>query len=408
MIRRLSGCNSVASVASVLILLAGCTTAGPGTQVAALNAPPTLGQVAQDTGYGRYAPLPRSRYERALQEHVTPWTGSPMAEQQAVAVGLLADPGIRGRLQEVGLERGGTIASLTEDRDAAMPVEWRLIDLLARNRNRGFGREGYIARGTWAYGEVYADIAHEVLEKANEVRRAYFEAVAANETAAMHERLLDAAKATAELANEQYRAGTLPRLEQAERQLAYTATYKEAVAAQRAATTARESLNRTLRLPPEHASWALPDRLPELPVERPVIDDVAGFALANRPEALAAGVTDATSPLGAQIAAEVRDAYTTMLVAYDTARFQREQVIPAAQVMLEEMQLNYNAMLEDVYALIEAGRENVAAGQEYVENAAEFWIAHAELADLVGGRLPPAPTTGLADGAPAEATLATN
>lgn len=397
----------LASAASGALLLAGCTASGPGVQVAALDAPPTLGQVVQDTGYGRYARLPRSRYEQALQEHIAPLTGSPMTEQDAVAIGLLADLGIRSRLQDVGLERGSTIASLNEGSDAA-PIEWRLIDLLVRNRNRGFGREGYIARYTWAYGEVYADIAQDVLETANEVRRAYYEAVAASETAAMHERLLDAAKATAELANEQYRSGTLPRLEQAERQLAYTETYKEAVAARRAATTARENLNRVLRLPPEHAGWPLADRLPELPAERPVIGDVEGFALANRPEALAAGVRDATSPLGAQIAAEARDAYTRMLAAYDTARFQREQVIPAAQVVLEEMQLNYNAMLEDVYALIEAGRENVAAGQEYVENAAEFWIARAELADFLGGRLTPASTIGVASSAPAEATLATN
>jgi cobalt-zinc-cadmium efflux system outer membrane protein len=62
-------------------------------------------------------------------------------------------------------------------------------------------------------------------------------------------------------------------------------------------------------------------------------------------------------------------------------------VLPAAQAHLEEMQLHYNAMLEDVYELIEAAETNVEAGKEYVESLAEFWIARAELADLVGGRL---------------------
>lgn len=379
---------------AALPLLAACAAGQPGAVA------PTIGEVAQDTGYGRYAPLPRSAYDRALAERVAVLAAAPMCAEDAVEIGLLAHPEVRGLLQEFGVQRPGTVARLGEAGDAAAPAEWRLIDLVMTRRNLR-GEEDRLFRNSWTYGEMYADIAHEVLEAANEIRRTYYEAVAAKEVAAMHDRLLDAAQATAELAGEQYRSGTASRLEQTQRQLAYLDTHKHAVAAKREAVAKREALNAMLRLPLDHAGWALPDRLPELPAERPVIENVEAVALRNRPEALSAGVRDVASPLGASIAAETRDAYTRMLVAYDTARFQREAVLPVAQAMLQEMQLHYNAMLEDVYALIEAGQANVEAGREYVEAAAGFWIAHAELADMLGGRLPDSPPPAAATAAPA-------
>ncbi len=80
-----------------------------------------------------------------------------------------------------------------------------------------------------------------------------------------------------------------------------------------------------------------------------------------------------------------------MLTAYDIAKHQRDTVVPLTEVALGEMQLNYNAMLEDVYELLDATREQIEAGREYVETLAEFWVAHAELTQLLGGRLPETP-----------------
>ncbi|HEX8375732.1 MAG TPA: TolC family protein [Geminicoccaceae bacterium] len=368
-----------------LALLAGCAATSPASQGTA----PTIGDAVRGTGYGRYVPLPRSGYDRALAERVAALAARPMTAEDAVEVGLLADPNIRSMLLEYQLQREGVIGRLADGRgEAAEPVEWRLVDHVMTNRNRGAGGDGIVFQNSQGYGELYADVAGEVLERANAVRRAYYEAVAANEAAALQDRLLEAAKATAELANEQYRSGTLSRLDQSRRQLAYVEAHKEQVQARQAATAAREALNGALRLSPEARGWPLPERLPDLPAARPEIADVVDLALRNRPDAIAAGVSGAASPLGARIAAEARDAYAKMLTAYDTARFQREAVLPAARAHLEEMQLHYNAMLEDAYELIEAAETNVEAGKEYVEALAEFWIARAELADQVGGRLP--------------------
>jgi outer membrane protein TolC len=50
-------------------------------------------------------------------------------------------------------------------------------------------------------------------------------------------------------------------------------------------------------------------------------------------------------------------------------------------------------MLLDVYELLDATREQIEAGKEYVTTLADFWIAYAKLTELLGGRLPePIPT----------------
>jgi outer membrane protein TolC len=96
---------------------------------------------------------------------------------------------------------------------------------------------------------------------------------------------------------------------------------------------------------------------------------------------------------GATLRSEVREAYNRVLTAYDIARHQRDTVLPLTEVALQEMQLNYNAMLEDVYELLDATREQIEAGREYVDSLAEFWVAQAELTQLLGGRLPEAAAT---------------
>jgi cobalt-zinc-cadmium efflux system outer membrane protein len=58
-------------------------------------------------------------------------------------------------------------------------------------------------------------------------------------------------------------------------------------------------------------------------------------------------------------------------------------------------------MLEDVYGLLEATREQIEAGTEYVTTLAEFWIAHADLTQLLGGRLPEPQTATATAAAPA-------
>ena len=98
------------------------------------------------------------------------------------------------------------------------------------------------------FGEEYLGTAETILDTAVHARTAYYEAVAAAQLAAMFDQTLEAEKAAAELANEQYRSGTTSRLDQARQHLAYAETFKAAAEAKRDAVAKHEALNRLLKL----------------------------------------------------------------------------------------------------------------------------------------------------------------
>jgi outer membrane protein TolC len=275
------------------------------------------------------------------------------------------------------------------------PVEWKMQgELLSRSTTNRWRTE---------FGEEYLGTAEAMTATAAEARTAYYEAVAAAQIAAMFDQILDAEKAAAELANEQYRAGTTSRLDQARQHLAYAETFKEAAEAKRDAVATREALNRLLKLWGPQTSWVLPDRLPDLPATRPELGDVETYAATHGLAAYAGRASPAQLTAGATLRSEVREHYHRMLTAYDIAKHQRDVIVPLTEVALGELQLNYNAMLLDVYELLDATREQIEAGKDYVTTLAEFWIAYAELTQLLGGRLPEpvATTTAAAAATPA-------
>lgn len=380
-----------------LVLLGGCAGLDYGKAAFDPTRMPSTAEVAERTRYRGYNFLqPVSGYRQAVGERIAELSGMPMTEEAAVEIALLNDGGTQDLLTEYWAQRPSLVASVAEASRRAgdtRAAEWKVLgQILSRSTTGRWNPE---------FGEEYLQAADTILRQATKARTAYYQAVAAAQLAAMFDQTLEAGKAAAELANEQYRAGTTSRLEQARQQLAYAETYKAAAEAGRDAVSKREALNQVLMLWGEQAGWALPDRLPDLPTSRPELGDVEAYAATNSVEAYTGRASPSQVAAGALLRSEVRDAYHHMLTAYDVARYQRDVVVPLTQVMLGEMQLNYNAMLEDVYALIDGTREQIQAGKDYVTTLAEFWVAHAELTQKLGGRLPATTvmTTAAADAA---------
>lgn len=94
-----------------------------------------------------------------------------------------------------------------------------------------------------------------------------------------------------------------------------------------------------------------------------------------------------------QVRGEVRRARISL----DAARTRAEQyakvIVPLRHQIVEEKQLQYNAMLIGVFQLLAAKRDEIDAGREYVESLRDYWIAQAELERAVGGRLSASKTT---------------
>jgi hypothetical protein len=384
-----------------LAVLGGCAGLEYGSAAYDPARMPGTAEVAERTQYRGYNYLrPMNGYRGAVDERIGELSQAPMTEEAAVEVALLQDTDVQSLMHEHRAQQPSfvrDVAARAASAEDARPVEWKMQgELLSRSTTNRWLRE---------FGEEYLGTAETMTGTAAEARTAYYEAVAAAQLAAMFDQTLEAEKAAAELANEQYLSGTASRLDQARQHLAYAETFKAAAEAKRDAVAKREALNRLLKLSGEQTAWALPDRLPDLPATRPDFGDVEAYAATHSLAAYAGRASPEQLTAGTMLRSEAREHYHRMLTAYDIAKHQRNVVVPLTQVALEEMQLNYNAMLQDVYGLLEASREQIEAGKEYVAALAEFWIAHAELTQLLGGRLPEAtPTTTAAAAAAAAAT----
>jgi cobalt-zinc-cadmium efflux system outer membrane protein len=91
--------------------------------------------------------------------------------------------------------------------------------------------------------------------------------------------------------------------------------------------------------------------------------------------------------LAVQIRSEVRAARDKLLLARQRAEYIESTVMPLRSRILQETQLQYNAMHTGVFDLLRAKQEEVSAGKEHVEALRGYWVARAELEKAVGGSL---------------------
>ncbi|WP_204305095.1 hypothetical protein, partial [Stenotrophomonas maltophilia] len=64
------------------------------------------------------------------------------------------------------------------------------------------------------------------------------------------------------------------------------------------------------------------------------------------------------------------------------------QVLPLRQIIADEGQLRYNAMLIDVFSLLTEARARIAANAAAIEARRDFWIANTDLQFAVIGGSP--------------------
>ncbi len=91
--------------------------------------------------------------------------------------------------------------------------------------------------------------------------------------------------------------------------------------------------------------------------------------------------------LAVQIRSEVRSARDRMLLARQRVDYVQSKAMPLRRRVVEESQLQYNAMQVSLFDLLRAKQEEVNAGREYVQALRDYWVARAELEKAVGGSL---------------------
>jgi outer membrane protein TolC len=387
--------------------------------------------------------------------------GHPLSVDDAVQIALLNNRGLQALYYDLGIAEADVVQAgrlqnprfsttrtrSDEDFKYETALTINVINLLTMPLALKLERQRFEA--------AQRQVANEALRLALDTRRAWYRAVAAQQTAGYYEEVLEAADAAAELAARMARAGNMSRRDRLREHAFYADAAAQLARGRSAALAAREDLTRLMGLWGEATRFTLPERLPDLPPGAGDLQNLEAFALHERLDiqagkahaeglARSLGLTRATRfinvldlgpatvmeqgkevkkgyeisielPIfdwgGARVSraqaqymqaldriaqtavnarSEVRVSYAAYRDTYEVAKHYRDEIVPLRKQIADENVLRYNGMLIGVFELLADAREQVLAVNGYIEALRDYWLAHTDLQQALGGRLPPA------------------
>ena len=252
-------------IAAASLLLAGCASFSPDGGFGKVS------QLTQErTGQG--VALQRSPEDAQIaQNRVAELLQAALTADAAVEVALLNNRGLQAKFGDLGiaeseLVRAGRLKnpSLSFGRmsggggiEIERTVLFDILGLLTMPMAKEVGQQ--------RFEQAQYQAAYDAVSLAADVRRAYFDAVAAQELAKFYEQVKETADVSNELAKRMLQAGNFNKLAQMREQAFYADATAQLARAQHQAAAQREKLIRLLGLYGEQLNFRLPQRLPELP-----------------------------------------------------------------------------------------------------------------------------------------------
>jgi len=218
----------------------------------------------------------------------------PVSAEAAVQITLLNNPGLQARYAELGIAEADLVQASRWSGPKLGFARLTRADEIERETSIFFDVLGLLSipLSTRAQDKRFATAQHraaeEALHLALRTRKAWFVAVAAQQTAKYMEDVQLAAEASAELARRMAETGNWPFLTRAREQAFYADTTMQLARARLAHTAARERLTRLMGLWGDDIGYALPERLPELPADVRESGELEAQALRQRLDVQAA------------------------------------------------------------------------------------------------------------------------
>jgi outer membrane protein TolC len=269
-------------VLSLLMLLAGCASFSPDAGMSGV-AEITAGTIGKDVVAIRSA-ADNAEIDRRVAELLR----RSLTVESAVRVGLSNNRGLQAAYNELALAEADYVErslppnptfSLSRiSGSGGYEIERQVVgDILALG-TLPFRSE--IARQRFAEAQLRASL--QTLRLAADIRRAYFQAVGANELVLLLTETKTTAEAIARLAEKLGRTGSLNKLDQAREQVFYAEVTADLAGARQQATSARERLARLLGLWDAQLGYGLPTTLPALPRSPRSLPNIETEAVSHR------------------------------------------------------------------------------------------------------------------------------
>ncbi|MGF6651850.1 outer membrane protein TolC [Paraburkholderia youngii] len=275
-------CRRATSVALAMLFLAGCTTFSKdgGFNTVSSTASERLGKEAV------YVKTDEDR--EAVFRRTQELLAKPLGMDDAVQVALLNNRGLQASYGELGISEADLVQAgrLPNPGFAFSRTHWS--DGFGISRAFSIGVLGILTLPvathieSQRFEETKLETANAMLAVAADTRKAYVSAVAAEQAALYSAQVKDSAEAGAELALRMRQAGNFSKLDYAREQAFYAESVAEMAKARQQSVVAREKLTRIMGLWGSGTQFRLPERLPDLPSDRPQLNDLESFAMQNR------------------------------------------------------------------------------------------------------------------------------
>ncbi len=265
-----------------ILLLAGCATFSKdgGLDTVSTLTKERIGQPVQRIASDKDA--------AAADATITQLLAKPLTPDSAVQIALLNNKGLQASLAELGVVEADLVQAGRLRNPGFSFGRLRNGDDIEIDRSIIFDLVGLLTIPIRSNIEQHRfelaklQAATDAVKLAVDTRRAYFNAVAARQTAQFMDQAKESAEAGAELAQRMAQVGNWSKLEAAREQAFYADTMAQLARARHNATATREQLTRLLGLWGEQANYQLPERLPDLPAAPQEAINAEALAMRHR------------------------------------------------------------------------------------------------------------------------------
>ena len=301
------------------------------------------------------------------------------------------------------------------------------------------------------FEEAKLRVTGAVLDLAAQVRRAFHEHQANEQMLELRQTIVQALTASWEVSRRLHEAGNITDLDQARDRAAAEVSRLALRSAEIVVRQSREHLNDLMGTWGEQTGWEIDGRLPDIPAEPVPVNGLERVALSRsidlsqaRQRIITAGqqlgydratalIPETELGVGAEreegwkvgpvlsvpiplfdqgqarvgravaelrrtqqeyyalavrVRATARAVRDRMLGAQDRALYYRDILLPLQERIVNEAQLQYNAMQIGIFHLLRDRERQIETGVAYVEALREYWLARADLLHISSGRLP--------------------
>lgn len=299
---------------------------------------------------------------------------------------------------------------------------------------------------------VKIEISGMVIDMVATTHNAYIDYVAARQKVELLEQVVRSTRATVEAAKSLREAGNITALQFNQQKSILTLAKLSLAKAESSEVEMREKLNVLMGLSSGNTNWRAPKRLPGLPSKKLSTDHVEKRAIENsldlarikqelitlatkyqltRKQALLPDLEAGAEyerddgerqygptfeieipifdmgeakrakakleieklrnqywDLGIKIRSASRLYRARLLTTRKTISYYQRSVLPENKMIVSGMQRDYNAMQAGVFQLITAKRQQIIAGQKYIEAQQDYWRSRIAFEQLIHGRLP--------------------